>query len=273
MCSYANLWRHEIATAPHHQVMSEQVNPYPHLSNAPIAEAVLDFRVKLPSDFKLDVFQPVRTELAPEYPRFEEQQIVEQMFKQEPGSAAEVSTRFSGIHGYRLLSSDGTNVVQLRRDGFTLSRLNPYTSWDEVFTEAWRLWCLYLEVAKPVEVSRVAVRYINRMLFPLPFTDPGEYLKAPPMTTEGWPKEMTSFLSRVVMYEPESDITVNVIQALEPQISPEGPVALIFDIDAYQDVSLQPADGTIKERFGKLRLMKNQVFFSGLTPKAIDQFR
>jgi uncharacterized protein (TIGR04255 family) len=273
MYSYANLWRHEIATAPHHKVMSEQVNPYPHLSNAPIAEAVIDFRVKLPSDFKLDVFQPVRTELAQEYPRFEEQQIVEQMFKQEPGSPAEVSTRFSGIHGYRLLSNDGKNVVQLRRDGFTLSRLNPYTSWDEVFTEAWRQWCLYVEVAKPVEVSRIAVRYINRMLLPLPFTDPGKYLKAPPMTTEGWPKEMTSFLSRVVMYEPESDITVNVTQALEPQILPEGPVALIFDIDAYQDVSLQPSDGTIKERFGKLRLMKNRVFFSGLTTKAIDLFR
>jgi uncharacterized protein (TIGR04255 family) len=252
--------------------MSEQVNPYPHLSKAPIAEAVIDFRVKLPSDFKLDAFQPVRTELAREYPRFEEQRIVEQMFKQELGSAAEVSTRFSGIHGYRLLSNDGKNVVQLRRDGFTFSRLNPYTSWDEVFAEAWRQWCLYVEIAKPTEVSRIAVRYINRMVLPLPFTTPEEYLKAPPMTTEGWPMEMTSFLSRVGMYEPESDISVNVIQALEPQISPEDPVALILDIDAYQEISLPPSDGTIKERFGKLRLMKNRVFFSGLTTKAINLF-
>src|SRR6266545_2146662 len=186
--------------------MDEPQTEYPHLSKAPIVEAVIDFRVKLPSDFKLDAFQPLRTQLAKGYPGFEEQQIVQQMIKQEPGSAAEVSTRFSGIHGYRLLSTDGKNVVQLRRDGFTFSRLNPYTNWDEVFAEAWRLWVLYVEASEPLEVSRIAV-------------------------------------------------------------------ALIFDIDAYEDVSLPSDDVTIRERFGKLREMKNRVFFKGLTTKAIDLFR
>ncbi len=94
--------------------MNDLATDYPHLSKAPIVEAVIDFRVKLPSDFKLDAFQSVRSKLAKDYPGFEEQQIVQQMLKQEPASAAEVSTRFSGVHGYRLLSSDGKNVVQLR---------------------------------------------------------------------------------------------------------------------------------------------------------------
>ncbi len=253
--------------------MDEPQTEYPHLSKAPIVEAVIDFRVKLPSDFKLDAFQPLRTQLAKGYPGFEEQQIVQQMIKQEPGSAAEVSTRFSGIHGYRLLSTDGKNVVQLRRDGFTFSRLNPYTNWDEVFAEAWRLWVLYVEASEPLEVSRIAVRYINRMLFPLPFSNPEEYLKAPPMTAEGWPTEMSAFLSRVVMREAESNVSVNVIQALEPQVPGQSDDALIFDIDAYEDVSLPSDDVTIRERFGKLREMKNRVFFKGLTTKAIDLFR
>ncbi len=246
---------------------------YPQLSKAPIVEAVIDFRVTLPSDFKLDAFQPLRSQLAKDYPGFEEQQIVEQTIKQAPGSAAEVSTRFSGIHGYRLLSSDGKNVVQLRRDGFTFSRLNPYTRWDEVFAEAWRLWCMYIEAAGPLELSRIAVRYINRMLLPLPFSNPEKYLKAPPVTAEGWPTEMNSFLSRVVMTESESDVSVTVIQAFEPQVPGQSGVALIFDIDAYADVSLPPDDVTIRQRFGKLREMKNRVFFNGLTTKTIDLFR
>jgi uncharacterized protein (TIGR04255 family) len=253
--------------------MSEQATEYTHLSKAPIVEAVIDFRVKLPSDFKLDAFQPLRSQLAKDYPGFEEQQIVQQIIKQEPGSAAEVSTRFSGIHGYRLLSNDGKNVVQLRRDGFTFSRLHPYTRWDEVFAEAWRLWCMYVEAAKPLEVSRIAVRYINRMLFPLPFSNPEEYLKAPPMTAEGWPTKMSAFLSRVVMHEAESEVSVNVIQALEPQAPGQSSVSLIFDIDAYDDVLLPPNDVTIRERFIKLREMKNRVFFNGLTTKAIGLFR
>lgn len=253
--------------------MTEPAREYPHLSNAPIAEAVIDFRVKLPSDFKLDAFQPLRTQLAKDYPGFEEERVIQQMIKHEPGSAAEVSTRFSGIHGYRFLSNDSKNVAQLRRDGFTFSQLNPYTRWDDVFAEAWRLWGLYIKAAKPLEVSRIAVRYINRMLFPLPFSNPEEYLKAPPMTAEGWPTEMSAFLSRVVMHEAESDVSVNVIQALEPQIPAQSGVALIFDIDAYEDVSLPSDDVTISERFGKLREMKNRVFFNGLTTKAIDLFR
>ncbi len=253
--------------------MSEPVSEYPHLSKAPIVEAVIDFRVKLPSDFKLDAFQPLRTQLAEDYPGFEEQQIVEQIIKQTPGSAAEFSTRLSGIHGYRLLSKDGKNVVQLRRDGFTFSRLNPYTRWDEVFTEAWRLWGMYVEAGRPAEVSRIAVRYINRMLFPPPFSNPEEYLKAPPMTAEGWPTEMSAFLTRVVMHDAESEVSVNVIQALESQIPGQTSVALIFDIDAYDDVMLPSDDVTIRERFGKLREMKNRVFFNGLTTRAIDLFR
>ena len=176
--------------------MTQPDESHPHLNKAPIVEAIIDFRVKLPSDFKLEVFHPLRTQLGEEYPGFEEQQIIEQTIRQEAGHAAEFSTRVSGIHGHRLISKDRKNVVQLRRDGFTFSRLPPYTRWDEVFGEAWRLWGMYVEAAKPVEVSRIAVRYINRLLLPLLFSNPEEYLKAPPVTAEGWPAEMSAFLTR-----------------------------------------------------------------------------
>src|SRR6266542_3893982 len=187
--------------------MTAASTQYPHLSKAPIVEAAMDFRVKLPADFKLDAFQTMRSHLATEYPGFEEQQIVQQMIRPQPGSAAEVSTRFSGTHGYRLISGDGKNVVQLRRDGFTFSRLTPYTKWEEVFAEAWRLWVLYVEASEPLEVSRIAVRYINRMLFPLPFSNPEEYLKAPPMPAKGGPPGMMPFFLRELFGEAESNVS------------------------------------------------------------------
>ena len=64
--------------------MTEESTQYPHLSKAPIVEAAIDFRVKLPADFKLDAFQTMRSQVATDYPGFEEQQVVQQMFKQEP---------------------------------------------------------------------------------------------------------------------------------------------------------------------------------------------
>jgi uncharacterized protein (TIGR04255 family) len=75
------------------------------------------------------------------------------------------------------------------------------------------------------------------------------------------------------MHEAKSDVTVSVIQALEPQVPGQSEVAIIFDIDAYEDVTMRADDVTIAERFGNLREMKNRVFFKGLTTKAIDLFR
>jgi uncharacterized protein (TIGR04255 family) len=132
---------------------------------------------------------------------------------------------------------------------------------------------MYAETARPSEISRIAVRYINRLLVPLPFSNPGEYLNAPPMVAEGWPSNMRTFLSHIVLQESESEISLNVIQALEPRGPGEQTnVALLFDIDAYQDVSLQADDVTMRQRFAKLREMKNRVFFRGLTHKAIELF-
>jgi uncharacterized protein (TIGR04255 family) len=245
-----------------------------HLSNAPIVEAVVDVRVKLSSNFKLEVFHPLCEELQTNYSQRLDQQVVEQTIKQQPGQPAEFSTRISGIHGYRLSSEDGKQIVQLRRDGFTFSRLQPYTTWEEIFAEAWRLWGMYVDTAKPTEVSRIAVRYINRLLLPLPCIDLSKYLNAPPVVAEGWPVSLSAFLTRVVINDPESEIAVNVIQALEPQAGREGThLTALFDIDAYQILSLDPDDVTIEERFGRLREMKNRIFFGGLTTEAIELFK
>ncbi len=254
--------------------MSQSATAYPHLGKAPIVEAVIDFRVKLASDFELDAFHPLRLKLVQEYPSFEEQQLIEQRIEQEPGQPMQFSTRVSGIHGHRLRSEDGKSIVQFRRDGYTFSRLNPYTTWEDVFTEAWRLWRMYVETAQPIEVSRLAARYINRLLFPLPFADPSKFLKAPPVVAEGWPTSMSSFLTRIVINDPENEVAINVIQAVEPQPPGEQThLPLLFDIDAYQDVTLNADDVTIAERFAKLRQAKNRIFFSGLTDEAIELFQ
>ena len=79
--------------------------------------------------------------------------------------------------GYRYKTE--TEIAQFRVDGFTFSKIAPYTTWGEVSSEALRLWKVYVEVAKPRQVSRVAVRYINRMRLPN-VKDLGEYLEAPP---------------------------------------------------------------------------------------------
>lgn len=235
-------------------------------------EAVVDIRVKLRSDFEMAAFLELRSQLADRYPNVEEGSDFELSTEWKPGTVPQSSGRVGEVSLHLFRSQDGKEIVQLRRNGFSFSRLNPYTSWEEVFTEAWRLWELYAQTAKPLEVSRLAVRYINRLL--LPGTNVSLFLNPGPLLAEGWPSEIGTFLSRIVLIDRQEEIAVNVVQTLEPRLSSEQPIMpVIFDIDAFQSGSLNAEDMTIRDRFARLREMKNRIFFNGITPQAVELFR
>lgn len=65
--------------------------------------------------------------------------------------------------GFQFWDAEKVRVFQARLDGFTYSRLAPYDCWEDLCGEARRLWRQYREFAKPERVSRIAVRYINRL--------------------------------------------------------------------------------------------------------------
>jgi uncharacterized protein (TIGR04255 family) len=76
-----------------------------------------------------------------------------------------------GFQGYFWKTSDEKTIVQFRVDGFTFNRLRPYTSWTELFPQALDLWHLYSRVSRPEVITRLAVRYINRIPLPAGVTD------------------------------------------------------------------------------------------------------
>jgi len=49
---------------------------YRHLKNAPITEALIDLRVRLPSDFNIEILTSLKEELGKRYPYFEERRVV-----------------------------------------------------------------------------------------------------------------------------------------------------------------------------------------------------
>ena len=54
---------------------------YPHLPNAPIVEALIDFRVLLPGDFDLQKLAKIHELIAEDYPRIETQHLVQRKFQ------------------------------------------------------------------------------------------------------------------------------------------------------------------------------------------------
>ena len=73
-----------------------------------------------------------------------------------------------------------------------------YGNWEDMSKVAKELWEIYLTVAKPQAVSRIAVRYINSLPIPLPIGDFSEYLNVPPVVPEGLPQTLASVASRMI---------------------------------------------------------------------------
>lgn len=236
-----------------------------HLKNAPIAEAIIDFRVTLPPGFEPSVFSSLREQLAERYPAFEPRNLfTAQAGLGENGRPVVRGPEDKGLHGFWFRSEREQDIAQFRVDGFTYNKLRPYTSWCEVIAEARRLWEMYVEVAKPDLVTRIAARYINHIRVHAPVGDPSEYFTSPIPLPSGLPLVLKNFLTRTVVHDQQSDVQASISHALV-EVPDSKNVTFLLDIDAYKVEDIDPTDHRMWETFEALHESKNRVFFGSIT--------
>lgn len=243
-----------------------------HLQNAPIVEALLDIRVILPSEVDQEKLASFQARLGDRYPTKQ----LRSAWSGEVALKADAPPTFAtagGPVGYQFLSADGKQVVQARRDGFTFSRLRPYTNWKGFSAEARDLWKRYADLVKPEKVQRVALRYINRMELPLPIADFKEYVLTAPEIAPGLPQGLSSFFFRVVIPDAEAEAFATITEAIEHVEGSKAVLPLILDIDVFRIGALPPAADRLWPTFDKLRELKNRFFFSSITDKAKELFK
>lgn len=243
------------------------MSTWPNLRRAPVVEGLIDLRVKQSQFVTLDALKGRADELAADFPAREELRQFMGQFSFSPKDGPSFAAQAPAPMGLMLQSADGKWVAQFRLDGFTLSRLEPYTSWDELTNRAKDLWSQYAAVAQPLKIVRVAARFINRI--PLP---QGESFDKTFNTTfniaANLPQAVAGYLLRVVIpFENETAMAI-VTQAL-----PENSQDCIFDLDAF---AMPPGGFSESEAWSKLeqlRRVKNRLFFGSLTQDALGRFQ
>jgi uncharacterized protein (TIGR04255 family) len=239
------------------------------LARPPIVEALVDFRVAVAAPVDASKFESLRDELAARFPTAEQKQRVGSQLTIEAGKVASATTQVVAV-GLFFRSADEKRIAQFRTDGFTVNHLAPYSSGDALLTDALDLWPLYQTIAKPQAVTRIALRYINRLELPYrPGDDFTRFLTTPPDLPVPAPRTVSSFLSRIVAHE--SPATVIVTQRLEG-VPGNGPPTVLIDIDAFQDGQLPSSRHDLAERFQQLRGLKNRTFFALLTDEAVGLY-
>ena len=242
-----------------------------HLDNAPITEAIVDFRVGAKPGLDVSVFDLLKEELSEQYPKVKEIRILE---AQLPVGSAEIVTPLIKRHeaiGLRFGTSDGLDIVQFRLDGFTFNRLKPYTSWDQIFPTVMKLWSRYVTLANPSSVTRLALRYINRIELPAGIAGYDDFMTSPPPLHNAPPQRLVSFLTRVTIHDEEQKLDAHITQALETH-QVENKKNWLLDIDAFRVFSergVAVGSDEIRTTFEALRSFKNRIFFDSCTDETI----
>lgn len=180
-------------------------------------------------------------------------------------ASAEVLTE--ELLGWRYEREDGSVVIQLRRNGMTYSILKNYPGWNVLREEARSTWRDFLAVAGPVNVSRLAARYVNAIDIPAG-SDYDEYLTTAPRVPKLLPQIVTNFLQRVLVPVEADAANMIITQTLEmPSTS------AVLDIDVFAECSLDGASADIWLKLEKLRSIADRTFFSSLTQKVIESYQ
>lgn len=238
-----------------------------HLANAPITEALVDFRASAGQPLGPEGLSYLKDKLGERYPKSKEQRRVGFELRIESGTPKPRSS-LEAFHGHLFESADGHDLAQFRVDGFTYNRLKPYTDGDAILAEALRLWALYVEVAAPPLVNRLALRYINHLRLATDLEGLGTYLTAAPTPPRGATGRMRSFLTRLLTHDSGTQLSVITTQAVEEAIMP-GPITLLLDIDAYRLADLGTGPEQLRPTLDALRNLKNDVFFGSISEETV----
>ena len=239
-----------------------------HLSKAPITEALLDFRATLPPETRrIEHLAVLGEKYKDQYP--EKKDIHEFAYKVE-FRAPHKDEKSSKHLGFRYANADKTQVIQATLGGLTFSRLPPYQEWSNLRDEAKRVWQCYAEHGRPENITRLAVRYINKVPLPGPHVDFDDYLNYVPVVPKALPQSLGGFFSRIIVPDSKGECTAIITQQFQPGEKPSE-IAVLLDIDAFRE-KVFTDEREMWETFEVLRNFKNLIFFDSITEKCAKLF-
>lgn len=250
--------------------VSTETTNFPKLGSPPIAEAVIDFRVRLEKKIEVESLLKFEERVKGKYTLRDKtrEAHVALPVGNEDRPQSSISSR---VIGYNFESTNKEYVIQLGLEGLTISRLPHYTTWEDFLNEAKVIWGHFSKIVGSVTITRSALRYINRLELPGPSVDFDEYLTAPPQIPPGLPQHLVEFISRNIIPVEEAKAAIILTQAFRPVFT-GNVLPVILDIDVFSEREINAIDGQQWEVLETLRILKNRAFFNSITPKTLELF-
>jgi len=242
---------------------------FPHLEQPPLVEAIIHWQAhanKLPEPQSL---KEELTRRLPDYPSIQTQRNFQVKVEslEAPDEDSGVSQR-TQWNGFRLENESKSRVVQFMVTGVAISSIGNYESWETFHQEALHLWEIFQELAKPVDINRLGVRYINKISLGVG-ENASTYLKAIPHDKVALPLVRESFFYQDTYKVPNYPYYVNWICT---QQNKQNEKFLIVDTDVSIQELIDFKQSVLIDHLNKMRWLKNKIFFNSITEYAFKKF-
>lgn len=252
--------------------MASADKEYAGYPNPPLVEALIDIQF---SDLGEDALKSIKAKL----PLLKKKgftdhtEIIFSENEVDIGDQPRITSTKRNI-GYCIKNDDEEFILQCRTNGFTLSKLKPYTGWDVLLEKSKEIWGLVFDGLDDIHVNRIAVRYINRIN--IPFSKDGvkmeDYFETSPRISPKMDQEMGRFFMQVeAPLKGFNDGRVVITQTIASKMDSKDAIPIILDLDIYRKVDV--SNDSLWSEIEKFRPTKNDVFEACITDKARELFK
>ena len=184
-----------------------------------------------------------------------------------------VSTNLDKQDGCRRSTEDMTQLVVLWPSSFTVSQLAPYQGWAHFYERFARDWALLKKIIGFQKISRIGVRYINRIDIPAEgaVVEYEKYINIyPNMPDILQPTSSYALQAAVQLVDINCLLKINSAVVPSPLLNH---TSFIIDQDIAKEVDQPQNDNDIYELLGKIRTAKNAIFEACISDRARELFR
>ncbi len=246
-----------------------------HLEYAPIIEAVIEIKCPSQVPWDEDTIPDGVAKLLKGY-QFKDSRseyIQKVNFKDnEPIPETMEKVDWKGV---RYQSKDEKYVAAFNRDGFVFSRVGSYESWAEFSAEATRGWEVHKGLARPTDIHRIGLRFINQIRLPGTPVDLDDFIYPGPQPPRDLGFTIASFLHKDTFTVPGHPYLINIVRTSSPSPSAGGKVdyAIILDIDVHLQEAFEVDDSKIQGHLEDMRILKNEVFWGSIPRPLLESLR
>lgn len=235
----------------------------------PITEAVIGVNFSMPIGSK-DI-EKANGKFLKNYPQH---QVIQNLnLKVEVAADGQTNTNGTEVErGHRRSNADSNELLVMWSSTLLVSQLAPYLGWDVFFARFSRDWNVWKRAVGFREVSRIGVRFINRIDIPIKdgSVKHEEYLNVYP--------KLPSIIESVDAYAVQALVPLADIQCtltLNSGVIPApvlGHSSFLLDLDIAKSVNPPQNDNDIFDLLNLIRKKKNDVFESCISDDARGLF-